>query len=165
MFDYNTVVAIVFRIINFCLFIGICVYLFRKKVLPSAYADINEKEVFLKGLSEQRFMLENQQYELEQKIIAQEELGKRLLDKVVRWHGAKEVQQLTRFQEQKVRSAVIQQRTAQKYDYINQHALEQQALKMVLVQLRNQLYAKFVDSPQATTYMHELVGELKREIQ
>lgn len=163
MYDINSLVAILFRIINFSVFVGIAIYFFKKKVLTSAQEKINEQEVYLKSLQEQDRMLDNQYFQLNEQLRIQNQQCDHLLQKIKVWQSADEAQRAQKIHQSNLNRARMQDRTEQIQAMINQRRFERHALLKALDQTKIELQKKFSDQATGELFLHDIVLNLTRE--
>ncbi|MFZ5953954.1 MAG: hypothetical protein ACOYT8_02505 [Candidatus Dependentiae bacterium] len=163
MYDINSLIAILFRIINFCFFVGIAIYFFKKKVLTATKQKINENEVYQKSLQEQERMLENQYFRLDDQLRAQNEKCHRLLSKVTLWKVASDALHAKKNQEchrnkerMAVRNDLIQ-------TLINNQRFEKEALQKALSKTKQDLQKKFSDESVSRSFIHDIIMNLDRK--
>jgi hypothetical protein len=163
MYDINSLVTILFRIINFSVFVSIAIYFFKKKVLTSAQEKINEKEVYLKSLQEQDRVLDNQYFQLNEQLRIQNQQCHHLLKKIKVWQSADTAQRTQKIEQSKLNQERMQERTLQIQAMINQKRFERHALLKALAQTKNELQNKFSDQAAGESFLQDIVLNLTRE--
>lgn len=165
MYDINSLVAILFRIINFSVFVGIAIYFFKKKVVTSAKEKINEKEVYLKSLQEQDRMLDNQYYQLADQLRKQNEQCHVLLQKIKSWKAADQDVREKKIQQQQYDQARMQSRAELIQKMINQKKIERYALQKAVDNAKQELQKKFSKQAVGEAFVHDILVNLGRKNQ
>ncbi|BDC34169.1 hypothetical protein Noda2021_01270 [Candidatus Dependentiae bacterium Noda2021] len=163
MYDLNSLIAILFRIINFLVFVGLGIYFFKKKMLKATQQKINEKEVYLKSLQEQDRMLNNQFSSLEDVLKKQEEKCASLTEKVVQWKVAQTHQAAKKLQKRNAHLKTMHERLELKEEYINQQRFEQAAVLEALKKTKEDLEQHFSKDAAGQSYMHTILKAIDKE--
>lgn len=87
MFD-ESIITIIFRLINFAALVGLFYYMFVKYLLPDIKSDIQLHEQEAEAQKTSIEQLENRNNQLSQKIIDQEILCSKLMQRVEQWRTA-----------------------------------------------------------------------------
>lgn len=163
MYDLNSLIAILFRIINFLVFVALGVYFFKKKMLVTIQQKINEKEVYLKSLQEQDRMLNNQFSSLDDALKKQEEKCASLSEKVVQWKVAQTHYAAKKLQIRNAQLKQMQDRLELKEKYINKQRFEQAALARAVQKTKEHLEQHFSTDVTGQSYMHTILKAIDKE--
>ncbi len=142
----NEIIDVVFKIINFFVFIGLGIYFFKKFVYQKIIIAIARKESFIQGLFGRQQELEQQQYLLAQAVKQEEQLCFRLKKKIDLWKHCVEKELKNRQQEQERQAQIV---------YVN---LQKKMNKIVASKTERKAYQKAIDSAQI-----ELIQQFSRE--
>jgi hypothetical protein len=160
MFGHETIIGIVFRILNFGVFLGFCLYVYKKYFSHSIETTINTNQMVMQGMVEQKIMLENRSHDLEQKLTDQQELCAQLQEKVLFWKSAQEkaYQKQQHYYEQLALQA--KQRSEKVSDFINSYYTDKKAFEIALAKVNDSLRHDFQDGA-GTEYLQQVVRAMQ----
>src|ERR1700735_1840961 len=92
MLNYEMVLTIVFRLLNFGVFVGVCFYIYKRYVRPMTETEMAAQEGFIKGLKEQKNVLEARGYELNELVTEQQANAQNMSRKLELWKERFELQ-------------------------------------------------------------------------
>lgn len=163
MYDINSLIAIAFRVINFCFFICLMIYLFKKKVVGATQEKINEKEVYLQGLQEQERMLKNHYSRLEDQLHQQNENCQKLLEKIILWKSLQDNDIARKKSNYELNCKQVIARNECKEQCINKERFEKAALQEALSKTQEKLKEQFSQPEVGKLFVHDIIKALAKK--
>lgn len=158
----STIIAYIFRILNFAVLIGVIVYLFKRYALDMIYEQMNEKEAHMQGLDEQKRMLIWRIHELNRSIESQELRGKKLVEKVDQWHAHYQKIIAQHEQEHKKNAERIGVHRQLRAEHIVQELMEREIFPEVLKEVRQTVIEKFSHASENNHFIEKLVEQINK---
>ena len=156
MFINQSIVAIVFKLINFMMLVGIGFFLFKKYVKQDILSLINKEQENRHALLTQQINLEQQQYALND--LSKKELieCQNFKSKIDEWKKTVLIQELTQQEERNKIIATIKKRhtliTTKKE---NQH-LQNEIVNALIISLEHSLSEHFKNPQEGITYLNTI---------
>lgn len=157
MFINQVVIAVVFRLLNFGIVVGLAFYLFRKYGLPVVYTMMAEKDAKKEFLLSQQLLLEQKQRELDDLIGHDLALSESIKLKVNEWRDIAEKEQLIREQDRLKRSELLHIKKRKKSELLAQTRLQEAVAAAVLADLQKSLTHHFENNDAASEYLDSMV--------
>jgi len=159
------IVAFIFKIINFFVFIGLGVYLFRKYVRQKIITSIAQKESFIRGLFDRQQELEQQQYALDQAVSKEEQLCLQLKKKVDLWKHLAEKGFKKKQQQKKEQVAFIYTRLKERTEMALIARIEKKAFQRAIEQSRAILKKQFSQNKNADQFLSRTISWISKNTQ
>ncbi|HEB41903.1 MAG TPA: hypothetical protein ENI08_02710 [Candidatus Dependentiae bacterium] len=147
------IVAFIFKIVNFLVFIGLGVYFFKKYALRKIITGIARKESFIRGLFDRQQELEQQQYALDQTIAKEEALCLALKKKVNLWkhHVGNELKKQEKEQEEQTQNVYM--RLKKRMEMIVTSQIKKKAFQRAIDRSRFVLKQQFAQEKNADQFL------------
>jgi len=158
----STIIAFVFRILNFAALVGVIIYLFKRYALDMICEQMSEKEAHMQGLVEQKRMLIWRVHELNRSIELQEARGKELVEKVDQWQAQYQkaiTQHEQETKENAERVGVLRQIRSKR---ISQELMERELLPDIFKEVRQTLTEKFSQASENSHFVEELIQQIDK---
>lgn len=163
MSDYAVLVNSIFKIINVCIFIGLCAYLFYTKLLASLYKKMHEQQAIIPKLEQQRRGLHNQELNIDTAIEQQALIAKVLQKKIEGWSLSVRKMQEERQEEYKLMQRRMYQKAIQQEEYRAKHALYQQMIPSILTSTQDTLKKKYAHHEAMHRYVNTILQQVNKE--
>ena len=158
MSNYELLLTIVFRILNFGVFVAVCLYIYRRYIRPMTETEMAAQEGFVKGLKEQKNVLEARYYELNDQIAQQRANAQNLSHKVELWKERFEIQLAQKDKEKELlKQALVKRLEIQAYSLEQEH-IKKQISPMALKHAQDELAVYFADRVHQREYIQELLS-------
>jgi hypothetical protein len=161
MFLSSYTVAIVFRIINFIVFGGVLVYLFKKYLFNSILSMMAQKNAEQKVLHEQADALQETVKELDIAIEREARECEELKKRVTEWRIRVEKELDEQYAYKEERAERIMHNMEKKAESLYQQNLERAALPRAIDQAREQLKKDFAENQASDQYIKKIVDDMK----
>ncbi len=165
MFWNETIIAIIFRLVNFAVLIALFIYLFKKYALSTITNRVAQKEALLQALYNQQQLLEKQQYALDNHVDQEAALCAELKEKVSQWKDLIDQKIVMREQERVNRIELLEKKT--KY-YVQSYAISI-ANKRILTasgqQAQQSLAKQFVDKKVGQDFIQPIIDFMRKDIE
>ena len=159
----NEIIAIVFRYINFGVFIGLGVYLFKKKLLPIIIQERAKKRAVVQNLASENKDLLVRQRTVEQEISEQEIESKHLYDQIKIWSLVFNKRLSESKNEQQLLMDSSLQRSKVRSDYAAYKLIRNTVCNKALNDSRQNLQGHFLSEEQGRRFMASLVHFVRKE--
>lgn len=165
MFWNETIIAIIFRLVNFAVLIALFIYLFKKYALLTITNRVAQKEALLQALYNQQQLLEKQQYALDKHVDQEAALCAELKEKVSRWKDLIDQKIVMREQERVNHIELLEKKT--KY-HVKSYAVSI-ANKRILTasgqQAQQSLVKQFVDKKVGQDFIQPIIDFMRKDIE
>ena len=161
MFD-ATIVAAVFKLINFFAFIGVLGYLFKQKVLGQLQAKIAEEKAAFDAMVQEHKVLEDQQCDLEQVIVEQKDVCEILKQHVQQWKATFEKTVYAREEERAQLQKLLKVKITQQTNYLMQEQIKERVLPQAIKQAEQQLQDTFAKEKNGRVYLTDLIQAMEK---
>ena len=161
--EFDQGVALIFRVINFALILGLIIYVFRRKFLGQIRSKIQEKEIFWKNLQNNKDALIKQQKDLNDDIDWQNRYAQELLLKIDHWRSV--VDKYHEFEKKKEKEIVekIKHRRIVQQDCAQLNMITNNIAPRILEHVHENLIKTFDDSQKSKIYLVESIHRLIKE--
>lgn len=161
MFDESPV-SIIFRLINFAALIGLAVFIFKRYFLADITEKIHLEEVEKDTLRHQIGQLDQQGNILCHEIVEQEELCKKLAQKVSQWHQIfnHELEQARK--ENMVLRVKSAERAERQKKFIEHEQLMNAVFPQAIEQIQSQLIKEFSAADRNKTFVIDVIDHMKK---
>lgn len=159
----ESLVSIVFRLINAGVLFGLGYYFYKKYIKHQLDEKITQKEALLKGLEEQGYFLEGKMHDLENQLKEQEIRSTLLKQKIEEWNIHMQAENVKRAEKYKLYATRAAEHITIKNEIVAQRQLNAQIVPRAIIEARNALIKKFADHTYAQNYLHETVHRLERK--
>lgn len=163
MLNYETILTIVFRILNFGVFIAACWYVYKRYIRPMSETEMASQEGFIKGLKEQKNVLEARGYELNEQIVQQQAYAQTTSRKIELWKERFEGQLAQKDREKELLKEIVINRLAMQAQSLEQEYIKKYVVPGALKKAYEQLATYFADSAHQREYMQEVLSTMKRK--
>ena len=158
MLNYELLVTIVFRILNFGVFVAVCLYVYRRYIRPMTETEMAAQEGFVKGLKEQKNVLEARYYELNEQVAQQKANAQNLNRKIELWKERFEVQLTQKDKEKDLLKQVLIKRLEIQAHSLEQEYIKKQVAPVALKNAQDELVNYFADNVHQREYIQELLS-------
>lgn len=159
----SNIVAIVFRILNFIVLIGVGIFLFRRYVLPGLKADYNKDKAFKKSLAEQKRLLEERSYELDMRYAQQTIKGDYLKERVIQWQESIAHKKQMRAQEKEQRLYQLTQIYKKQYEHIEKDAIKKQVVPQAFDRACSLLVHEYAQTSAGQQALSSLIQQVQEK--
>lgn len=163
MFANESIVAILFRLINFGVLAGVLWYMFKRYMLQDVKDQMRQKETARQDLLYHKISLEMRQQDIVQQIADQDTLGKSLTGKVQVWREAFVRVEHEREMEKDQLKKALDQRAQLQHHYMLVAQVQKRVVPHVVAQTRTMLEQKFTSPDQAKGYLGDICAYLKQK--
>jgi uncharacterized protein YlxW (UPF0749 family) len=153
----SAVVAIVFRILNFVVLIGLIVYLYKQYLHKLIIAMIEQKKRTVLGLEQERAALIRRLDESDQRIKSEQEEYNRLQKKVADWQASVEHERLVRVNKKQAYIDSLKKQAALRVQNVTTSRIMLQALPIVLDRTQVQLEKTFDSIEAKKKFMNRII--------
>lgn len=161
MFD-ESIVNIVFRLINFVALLGFAAYIYKRYFFSDITEKINQEETEKETLCHQIGELDQQSNTLSHEIIAQEEHCKELQTRVTQWQHVFNQEMETRRKDSlnlRIKSA---ERADRQKKFVEQEDLINAVFPQAIEQINSSLINTFSDSDRNEKFIADIIGIMKK---
>ena len=164
MIMHESIVAILFRLFNFGVLIGVFGYLFKKYVLVGIRTRMAEKKRYLQSLNERKDELAQEHQMIVQRMGQEHELGQQLKKKVDNW--AQEVAKKHEVREQEKHSYAqsLQERMKVRVQHLTAEHINKRVVSTVLERTQVRLAHDFTDEHRARTFLASIITHMKKRM-
>lgn len=156
------IIAIVFRLINFGIVIGIFAYVFKAKLLDLIKSQINEEHKHADSLEKRAHQLKAEKQQVEDGIKQDAVSCAQLKDKVDAWRAAAQAELVALDEQKKHRIGQLQERAQAQAQQIEQHRAQKTIAPQALVHAKKQLIADFASHKDTDAYMQRIIADWER---
>lgn len=164
MFINQVVVAVIFRLINFGVVIGLAVYFFRKYALPLFYTMIAQKDAEKELLLSQQLLLEQKQAELDSLIEQDVFVCESFKLKVDEWRSFVEKERAIHAKDCLKRNEIIEVKKRKKSELLAQGHLQKIVATAVIADLHRSLINHFEKDDAASVYLDSMVQAINERV-
>ena len=164
MFINQVVIAVIFRLINFGIVIGLATYLFRKYGLPIIYDLMAQKDSEKELLLSQQLLLEQKQAELDVLIRQDIILCESLKLKINEWRDAAEKERAIYERDSLKRSEILVIKKRKKSELLAQVHLQKTVATIVLADLQKSLTDRFEKDEAGEAYLDSMVHAINERV-
>lgn len=164
MFINQVIIAVVFRLINFGIVVGLATYLFRKYGLSIVDAMMAQKDAEKELLLSQQLLLEQKQAELDNLINQDVLLRESLKLKVNEWKDVAEKERIVREKYLLKRNEMLAIKRRKKAELLAQVHLQKTVATAVLVDLQKSLTDRFEKDEAGQAYLDSMVHAINERV-
>jgi len=157
----NSLIVILFRVINLGVLAGLGYYLFKKYVKAKIDEKITQKEALLKGLEEQGYFLEGKAQDLDDQLKYQEKKVALLKQKIEEWDIQVAAENNKRAEEYKLHAARAAERILIKNENIARQHWRKQVAPLAIAEAEQKLVTAFGDQLRGKNFVQDIVQRLK----
>ena len=163
MFVHEELLSVIFRLVNFGILVFMCVYLFKRYVLPSIKEQMKSEEEEAQAIKSRHKELRMQEKTVTAFAQEQEKTCCMLKEKVHRWRRVQDDYVLRRAQERERRVRYLNDRVAhQELEFAQQRVL-QKALPRAVMHARIALQQTFSSADKKRAYLNEIMSQISKE--
>lgn len=162
MFLEESGVSILFRLINFSVFVFLILYICKKYVLNTIKKQIVDKQQMMADLHDQANMLVDDMYGIDQVIQQDTELCQALKKRVVAWRAHAEYLAQERVQKKQEQIKRLKEHTHVQTMYLQRRNAYERMLPQVIEQTEKKLDQKFEDEVLAQEFIAQLITSLQK---
>ncbi len=164
MFVHKELLAVIFRLVNFGILAYICVYLFKRYILPMIKDQMRREQEEQRTIKERHKEIRKQEKIVTAFAYDQEKLCRILQEKVNRWRRVQEDYEQKRVHEKERRIRFLQDRVmCQEQEFERQHMLRLIVPRAVDTVERT-LHATFKSPDQGRVYIQDIIKQLRKEM-
>ena len=164
MFVHEELLSIIFRLANFGILVFICVYLFKRYILPTIKDQMYREQ-------EEQHTIKDRHKEIrkQEKIVAafaydQEKLCRILQERVNRWRRVQEDHGEKREQEKERRMRFLQDRVMRQEQGFEQQQMLRSIVPRAINTVEHTLQETFKSPEQGHKYTQDIIKQLRKEI-
>lgn len=154
----------IFSILNFLSIIVVAIYVFYKYILPSVLKAFEEDKTSLKALFDQENDLITFDRELDQSILDQNELGKRLSLKFKEWQSVVQLEKEEKFNQSIKYNSEINNRLKIQSDNYKTQKIKEQLKPDILKNLEINLNNYFEDPDNVDKYFDSILSNMNKRV-
>ncbi len=158
----TTIVAAVFKLINFFAFVGLLGYLFKQKMLGQLHTKIAAEKAAFDTMVQEHKGLEDQQRDLEHAIVEQKDVCEILKQHVQQWKATFEETVHAREQERAQLQKLLKEKITQQTNYLMQEQIKERVLPQAIKQAEQQLQDTFADEKNGRAYLTDLMQAMEK---
>jgi len=158
------IVSTIFRFINFAVFAGLLVYLFKKYALPQVKEKLVEKYAFFKDLENQYKNLINQNEVAKNEIKDQDNLFEVLKKKITLWNKSCDKENKAREKELELIIQYHKDRLEKQTQNIQHQKLLEEVFPRVIAGTYKQLEEKFSKKQESEKFLNNIIGYMKKSV-
>ncbi len=156
----SALIAIVFKLINFGVVIGLIAYLFKTRVLPMFLKKITESAATKQALQLQQEQLELRHQELVSQLAAQEIATVELKKRVDRWHKVVDKENNERRTYEDEQRAVIQKKVIYRSYEIERAKAYKQVVRSAVAHAKKEMEQALSNDQKSAHYFAHLINSL-----
>lgn len=161
MFD-ESLVSIIFRLINFGALIGLGVYVFKRYFLHDIIEKINQEGLEKESLRHQVQELDDKSNVLSGEIVEQEQLCHKLSERVEQWHHFfNEDIERKRKENQEFHAKAVERLEKQK-KFLEQELMMNEVFPQAMDQIKLQLMKDFSDPAKNKNFLADIIGHIEK---
>ena len=164
MFINQVIIAVIFRLINFGIVIGVATYFFRKYALPVVYTMMAQKDAEKEFLLSQQILLEQKQVELDDLIRRDFLLCESLKLKVDEWRDSVKKECFIHEKDNLKRNEDLEIKKRKKSELLAQSRLQKTIATVVLADLQKSLADHFEKDDAASAYLDSMVQAINERV-
>lgn len=164
MFINQVIIAVIFRLINFGIVIGVATYLFRKHGLPVVDTMIAQKDAAKQLLLSQQLLLEQKQIELDNLITQDILLCESLKVKINEWKDVAEKERIVHEKDRLKRNEILVIKRRKKAELRAQAHLQKTVATAVLVDLQRSLTDRFEKDEAGEAYLDSMMQAINERV-
>ncbi len=157
------IIAFIFKIVNFVVFIGLGVYFFKKYALRKIITGIAQKESFIRGLFDRQQELEQQQYALGQTIVKEEALCLTLKKKINLWNHHVEKELKEQKQEEEEQTQIMYIRLKKRMEMVVTSQIKEKAFQRAINRARFALKQQFAQEKNADQFLTWTISRMSED--
>lgn len=154
----------IFSILNFLSIIVVAIYVFYKYILPSVFKAFEEDKMSLKALFDQENDLITFDRELDQSILDQNELGKRLSLKFEEWQSVVQLEKKEKLNQALKYHSEINNRLKIQSDNYKTQKIKEQLKPDILRNLEMNLNNYFEDPDNVDKYFDSILSNMNKRV-
>lgn len=162
MFEYEPLLAIIFRLTNFGILVFLCVYAFRRYLLPVLKDQIKQEEKQRNALKEKQKEMRKQEKSVAAFAQEQAALCAVLKERVVSWRRAQDHVLQRRSQEKERRTRYLQDKVARQEHEFAQQKLLRNITPQAAYDARIVLQKMFADDQKERAYTNDIIAALRK---
>jgi type II secretory pathway component HofQ len=149
----NEIIAFIFKIINFFVFIALGIYLFKKYAYQKIVIGIAKKKSLMEGLFNRQRELEQQQYLLDQTVVKEEQFCQQLKKKIDLWKCSVVKEEKEKQQEQENQAQILYNNLKKKMNSIVTKQVERKAHQKAITNAQAVLIQQFSQEKNAQHFL------------
>ncbi len=147
------IIAFIFKIVNFFVFIGLGVYFFKKYALRKIITGIAREESFARGLFNRQQELEQQQYALDQTIVKEEAFCLALKKKINLWNHQVGKELKKQQQKQEEQTQIVYTRLKKRMEMVVTSQIKKKVFQRSIDRSRFELKQQFAQKKNAHQFL------------
>jgi hypothetical protein len=164
MFTNQIIIAVIFRLINFGIVIGLATYLFKKHGLPLIDTIMAQKDAERELLLSQQLLLEQKQAELDDLIKQDIILCESLKVKINEWRDVVAQEQSAQEKDHLKRSETLATKRRKKSELLARVCLQKTVAASVLADLQRSLTDRFEKDDVGEAYLDSMVQAINERV-
>lgn len=160
----STIIAFLFRIINFCLLIGLGFYFFRKNILQKIKQTIAQKTNYGRSLHQKKLDLVEYQQQLAREIEQQYHQGRALEAKILQWSQVTAERRREQQKDQEVLSAAARERATLITRERTHKKIEERVVPEAFKNVESVLHDTFDTEKQGQLFINTALDHLKKSV-
>lgn len=162
--QYDDIVRLVFKCINFGVFVSLFIFIFRRKIVPLILKAIAQKQAFKHNREIQYATLKKDLRLINKETKQQEEKAERFEEKIAKWKQDFDKNCFAKSEEEEQILKKIEKRKGRQQNYLTHETIKDEVVNIALVKAKKQLKVDFESQKSQKEFLALSIGQLERVI-